>query len=232
MKKITSVTVAALTVGGLIASVAPASAHPSAAALTKARATSIATAINLKSSDFPDYSVTPYQPSAQEKAEDKRVAKCVGEQPEFVDVTSAEFDNSDGYGFSSETSFVSSLAAVKTDARRATSAHARSCFKQELQAAATEAGASSAKVTVTPVHESAVSGLDAVFAMKFAVTFSVLGQNASLYGYDFGFGRGNAEVSLTEIGSADVPASASTQTLATLVSRAKHNVPAAGFKIA
>lgn len=199
--------------------------------ITKAQARAIAAKINFRASDFPGYSVTPYKPSASEKAADAKYSKCVGAAPSFIETTSAEFDNPDGYGYSSGLSFVASVATVKQDERRIASAHARKCLEAELNDAAAEAGAPDTDVTLTPLHEAPVAGLDAIFGYKFTIAVKVVGQEVDLHGFLIGFGRGNAEVSLTEIGTADLPQSATNSALATLISRAKRQIPAEGFAL-
>jgi hypothetical protein len=231
MKSSKTLAITALAIAGTIGAAAPASAHSAAAPLTKARATSIAKAINLRASDFPGYKVTPYKETASDKAEDKRFSACIGSVPEFVDVTGAEFDNSSGYGFSSEVGFVSSVATLKADAKRNNSAHAQQCIKQELDAAAQQAGASNPTVTLTKLSEGPVAGLDATFGFRFSISFTVVGQTAHIYGYNYGFGRGNAEISMTEIGTTAVPEKQNVQPLAVLISRAKQQVPANGLKL-
>jgi hypothetical protein len=232
MKSSKTLAIAALAVAGTIGAAAPASAHSAAASVTKAKATSIANAINFSASDFTSaYKETPYQPTASDKAAQKRFEACVGGKPALVDVTGAEFDNSGGYGFSSEVAFVSSVAALKADAARNSTAHAQQCIKQQLSAAAEEAGASNPKITLTRLSEASVSGLDATFGFKFSIAFTVVGQTAHIYGYNYGFGRGNAEVSMTEIGTTAVAEKTNIKPLAILIKRAEQQVPAGGIKI-
>jgi hypothetical protein len=231
MKSSKTLAIAALAVAGTIGAAAPASAHSAAASITKAKATSIANAINFKASDFPGYKVTPYKATAQDKASEKRFQACIGGKPALVDVTGAEFDNSNGYGFSSEVAFVPSVAALKADAKRNGTAHALQCIRQQLNAAAKEAGASNPKITLARLSEGAVSGLDATFGFKFSISFTVVGQTAHLYGYDYGFGRGNAEVSMTEIGTTAVAEKTNVKPLAILIKRAEQQVPANGLPI-
>ncbi|HVW81858.1 MAG TPA: hypothetical protein VHB69_13050 [Mycobacteriales bacterium] len=232
MKPSKTLAITALAVAATIGSALPASAHTASAPISKAKARSIAKAINLRASDFPGYRATPYHETASDKAEDAKFEKCVGAAPDFVSVTSPEFDNQSGYGFSSSASFVASVQTVKQDLRRSTNARAQKCIKQELAAAAAQAGASNPKVTLTRVSESSVPGLDAIFGFKFSMAFTVVGQTEHLYGYELDFGRGNAEVSLTEIGTANVAKSVCTSPLATLISRAKQQVPASGLRLA
>jgi hypothetical protein len=222
------VVIAGAVIGG---AAVPANAAARATPITKAKATAVATRINFHASDFPGYSVTPYQPSAAEKAEDKRTEKCVGAAPEPVNVSSSAFSDSSGNGYSSETDFVASIAAAKQDAKLAKNAHSQQCLDQELEAATTAAGASDPKSTLTPITETPVAGLDAFFGYQITITFTVLGQQSALYGYDIGFARGNAEVTFEEIGATNLPQSATRQPLAVLISRAKQQVPAAGLPI-
>jgi hypothetical protein len=232
MKSSKTLAIAALAVAGTIGAAAPASAHSAAAPITKAKATSIANAINFKASDFTSaYKETAYQPTASDKATQKKFQACIGGKPALVDVTGAEFDNSNGYGFSSEVAFVPSVAALKADAKRNSTSHALQCIRQQLNAAAKEAGASNPKITLARLSEGPVSGLDATFGFKFSIAFTVAGQTAHIYGYDYGFGRGNAEVSMTEIGTTAVPESTNVKPLEKLIARAEQQVPANGIKI-
>lgn len=217
---------AAVVIGGSVASAAP---H--ATALTKTHAKTLAKAINFRASDFPGYTVHPAKSSSSDDAAGKQYAACVGTAPSFMNVSSAAFTNSSGYGFSSVTEFVASRALANRDAHRSASAHARKCLKDQLTAAATSAGASGFGITSEAVTVAPVAGLDTIYGAKFTVTFSIFGQTGHLYGYDVGFVRGNAEVSLAEIGTADVPQSVTNAPLAKLVARAKRYVPSNGLPL-
>ena len=221
------VSVAALAVLGMTA--VPASA---ATTVTKAQARAIAAKINFTAADFPGYHVTPYKPTASDRAENARLQKCIGGAPDLVDVSAAEFDNpTTGDGYSSETSFVASPAAVKKDASRIVSTHAQQCIKQEFAVGVNQEGGSKTKVSLSPINEPSVSGLNAVFGYRLAITTTIGGHRLTLHGYLLGFGRGNAEVSFTEFGPGTVSESSTNSLVATLADRAKHEVPASGFTI-
>ena len=74
------VSVAAMAVLGMTA--VPASA---ATTVTKAQARAIAAKINFTAADFPGYHVTPYKPTASDRAENARLQKCIGGAPDLVD---------------------------------------------------------------------------------------------------------------------------------------------------
>jgi hypothetical protein len=224
--------ITALAIAGTIGAAAPASAHSAAASISKAKATAIANAINFTASDFTSaYKATPYTETAADRASQKQFDACIGDKPNPVDVTSAEFDNPGGYGFSSEVAFASSVAALKADAKKNNTAHAQQCIKTQLASAAKQAGASNAKIALTKLQESPVKGLDAGFGYHFTITFSVAGQSIALYGYNYGFGRGNAEVSMTEIGTANIAEKNNVKPLAKLIARAEAQVPTSGLHI-
>jgi hypothetical protein len=161
----------------------------------------------------------------------KKFNKCAGLATPFAQANSDSFDNGNGAIYSSVAEFVSTRAVAKHDDGQAASAQARQCLKQELADAASAVGATQADVTLTPVSESPVAGLDAIYGLQYTVTFTVFGYHGTLHGWDIGFSRGNAEVSLNEIGTANVPAANLHAPLTTLIARAKNRVPAGGLSI-
>lgn len=226
-----TMSLACLAAAAMVAAAATPATASKAKSISKAKARTIAARINLHSSDLPGYSVQSYKSSSAATNVEKAYEKCVGVAARLVDVNSNAFTNSGGYGFTSASSFVASAAAAKRDIRRVASAHGRQCLKQTFQSAASGVGASSSSVTVSPLSEATRSGLGAIFAVKITASFTIFGYSATLHGYEIGFTRGNAEVELDEIGAADKPQSINDAPLAALISRAKHNVPAAGLAI-
>lgn len=223
-----------LTLAVVAGAVAVSAAVPVNAAtpMTKAQARAVATHINVRQSDFPGYTAHPYESSKDAKAIARKTAQCIGSAPVFAKVTSASYDNGNGAAFNSETEFVASRAAAKRDMARSTSAKARRCSEQALEDAAKQAGASTADVTLTPVSEAAVRGLDAISGVKITLTITAFGFHATLHGWAIGFSRGNAEVTLSEVGTPDLPESSLRPALAHLIARAKHQVPAKGLPVA
>jgi hypothetical protein len=220
----------------LVAAVASVAALPCATAgastpLTKAHAKTIAKHINVRHSDFPRAKVHPAPASSDDKKQANAYQKCVGLAMPFAQVNSPAFDTGKGSIYSSVTEFVSTRAIAKRDSHRAASAKARTCLRQELNAAASQIGASKADVTLTPITVSPVAGIDVIYGTKYTVKYSVFGFSGTLHGWDIGFSRGNAEVSLNEIGTADVPVSNLYTPLNTLITRAKSKVPAKGFTV-
>ncbi|HVT64466.1 MAG TPA: hypothetical protein VHD81_04890 [Mycobacteriales bacterium] len=214
----------------LAAAVASSVALPASAStpLTKAHARNIAKHINVKSSDYPGFKVHPYQSSKGAKATEKKYDGCVGFAPAFVRAHSDSYDNGKGALFSSVTEFVSSRAVAQHDDELAASQKARDCFKQELMDIAKAVNASDTQVTVSPESEAPVAGMDAIYAMKYTATFTVIGYHGTLHGWSVGFSRGNVEVSLNEIGTMDVPRANLNNALATLQARLTAKIPADG----
>lgn len=217
----------------LIAAVASAFAMPAASAkpatLTKPHAKKIAKHINVNHSDFPRAKVHPASSSDSDAKEANKFQKCVGLAVPFAQVNSPAFDTGKGSIYSSVTEFVTTPAVAVRDIHRADSEQARSCLKQELSDAASAVGAKKADITLTPVSQNAVDGLGAIYGLKYTVKYSVFGFSGTLHGWTIGFARGNAEVSLNEIGTADVPEANLQTPLNTLVARAEAKVPAAGL---
>jgi hypothetical protein len=219
----------------LAAAVASGAAMPAASAhaatLTKAHAKTIAKRINFHAADFPGYKVHPYQSSKAGTAMAKKFNACAGLATPFAQANSATFDNGSGALYSSVTEFVSSRATAKRDVQRAATAKTRRCLKQELATVSQEAGATNSTVTLTPITETPVEGLDAISGLQYTVTFTIFGFSGTLHGWDINFSRGNSEVSLNEVGTANVPEANLHAPLATLVARAEQKVPAAGLKV-
>jgi len=219
----------------LAAAVASSFALPAASAssapLTKARAHKLAKHINLDASNFRGFKVHAYQSSKGAKATEKKYAACVGLAPVFAKAHSDAYDNGKGGIFSSVTEFVSSRSAARHDAKRAASQRARDCLKQEMTDVAKAVSAQDTKVTVTPVTEAAVAGIDAIYSVKYTATFTILGYHGTLHGWSIGISRGNAEVSLNEIGTMDVPRANLSNALSTLITRVKNKVPAKGLPV-
>jgi hypothetical protein len=199
--------------------------------MSKAQARTVAKHINLRSADFRGFKVHPYQSSEGAKKMQKQYDECVGLASPFARKHSDAFDNGRGGIFSSVTELVRSRAAAKRDSRLAASGRARQCLEQELKDVAAAANAKDTKITVTPVTESPVAGVDAIYAVKYTATFTVLGYHGTLHGWSIGFSRGNLEVSLNEIGTMDVPRPNLNNALATLIARAKSQVPATGLRV-
>jgi hypothetical protein len=212
-------------------SVALTAASASTAPLTKDKARHIAKNINVKASDYSGFKVHPYQSSKGAKATEAKYDDCVGVANPFVRVHSDSYDNGRGALFSSVTKFVSSRAVAKHDDQLLASQNSRDCFKQELMDIAKAVNAQDTKVTVTAVDEAPVAGMDAVYAMKYTATFTVLGYHGKLHGWSVGFSRGNAEVTLNEIGTMDVPRANLNNALGRLFSRLTDKVPAKGLAV-
>ncbi len=225
LKRTTVVVLATAAVGG-------ASFQASATApLTKAQARSIAKHINVHQSDFPGYTAHPYERTKEGDAIAKKTAKCTGSAPMFVSQNSAAYDDGNGSAFSSVTEFVYSRAAARHDAKISSTAHARHCGERAIEQAAKDGGASDADVTLTPVSRDAVKGLDAMNGLKITMKFSALGFHTTLHGWAISFTRGNAEVTITEIGTADRPISVLDAPLTKIIGRAKHRVPVKGLPV-
>jgi hypothetical protein len=224
-----------IAVGVLAAAVASSVALPTASAsasrMTKAQARTVAKHVNLTSADFRGFKVHPYQSSKGAKATQKQYAECLGLAPVFARAHSDAFDNGRGGIFSSVTELVKSRAAAKRDSQLAASARARQCLQQELKSIAAAVNAKDTKITVSPVTEAPIAGLDAIYAVKYTATFTILGYHGTLHGWSIGFSRGNLEVSLNEIGTMDVPRQNLNNALATLVARAKSQVPEGGLRV-
>jgi hypothetical protein len=217
----------------LAAAVMSSVAMPASAStpLTKTHARHIAKHINVHDYDYSGFKVHPYQSSKGAKATEQTYDECVGLASPFVRVHSDAYDNGRGGVFSSVTEFVSSRAAARHDDKLAASRRARNCFKQELMSIAKAVNAQDTKVTVTPETEAAVNGLDAIYAMKYTATFTVLGYHGTLHGWSVGFSRGNVEVNLNEIGTMDVPRANLDNALNRLFNRLEDSVPAAGLPV-
>jgi hypothetical protein len=221
---ITALSVCMIGVGAI-----PAAAHP--APVSKSQARAVAKRINFTSADFPGYTVTPDKETKADHALDKSNLRCLGETAALVDVSSPEFDNHSGYGFSSETRFARSRAVARHDDQVLRSSRGRRCLAQAVKHAAQEGGAPHASVTLTSVSEPSVAGLDAIFGYHIKVVLTGNGRSVVVQGYDITFSRANVEEEFDEIGQADVPLSASNSALATLISRVKQQVPANGLTI-
>jgi hypothetical protein len=212
-------------------SVASPAASASTTPLTKAQAREIAKYINVRAADYSGFKVHPYQSSKGAKATEQKYDDCAGVEPHFVRAHSDSYDNGRGALFSSVTKFVASRAAAKHDDRLMASQRARDCFKQELMDIAKAVNAKDTTVTVTPVSETPVEGLDAIYAMKYTATFTVLGYHGKLHGWSVGFSRGNVEVALNEIGTMDVPRANLNNALGRLFTRLKGKAPTKGLPV-
>jgi hypothetical protein len=213
-------------------SVAMPSASASASPRTKSQARTITKHINVRHLDFPGYKVHPYQSSKGAKTTEQNFHNCVGLAPVFAERHSDSYDDGHGAIYSSVTEFVSSRKVAKHDSALAGSAQGRDCLKQELMSIAAAVGSKDTQVTVTPVTETPVDGVDAIYAAKWSATYSVYGFKGTLYGWAIGFSRGNVEATLSEIGTANVPASKLDAPLATVIERAKRQVPTNGLPVA
>ncbi len=219
----------------LAAAVASSVALPAASAgtspLTKKQARHVANYINVKPGDYSGFKVHPYQSSKGAKATEQKYDACVGLASPFVRVHSDSYDNGRGGVFSSITKFVSSRSVAQHDDQLMDSQQARDCWKQELQDIAKAVNAKDVKITVTPVDEPSVNGMDAVYAYKYTATFTVLSYSGTLHGWSVGFSRGNVEVVLNEIGTMDVPRANLNNALGRLQSRLTDKVPAKGLAV-
>ncbi len=224
----------AMTIGVLAAAVATTASLPAAAVshapLSKPQARTVAKHINLRQTDFPGYTAHPHHRSKGGTALAKEYAACRGVVPKVAEVTSPAFAGN-GVGFYSVTRFVASRAAAQHDSQLAVSEQARDCLKRELKEIATAIGASDAQVTLTPVAEGPVKGIDAISAIQITVDWTAYGFHGTLHGWVVNFQRGNAEVTLDELGTTNVAQSAVQVPLSHLIARAKHRVPAGGLAI-
>ncbi|HVV75092.1 MAG TPA: hypothetical protein VHC43_03575 [Mycobacteriales bacterium] len=201
------------------------------APLTKAQARSIAKHVNLRATDFPGYTSHPYQSSKSARATDRQYADCVGLAPAFAKVHSPSYDDGSSAIYSSVTEFVTSRKTAQRDDRRSASANARACLNKELLDIANGVGSTSTQVTVTPVAESPVAGLDAIYADRWSATYTVVGYTGTLHGWVVGFSRGNVEASLDEIGTTEVAESKLQAPFTAVAGRLKQKVAVQGVPV-
>jgi hypothetical protein len=201
--------------------------------VTAAKARQIASAVNLKASDLPDYKGKPHQETASDRANETKLAQCAGTTlptQDIVDAYSPDFGKGNGLGqqeISSDVTVVPTTSDVQHDLAAITSSKAQQCLKTFLKKALSQQAGNQAKlvsVSLTPTQPS-TGGSNPSFGYRVTVVLSASGQQIPVYYEVFGVAAGTAEVQLTayEIGQ-QFPTATLTQLESLLTNRANQAV--------
>jgi hypothetical protein len=210
----------------------PAATSPAPAPLTSPATTAAAAKINLTAADLPGFKASPAdnsKDSAETKAE-KGFDRCVGASTAdpAADVTSDDFNKGTGLPMltiSSDVSFVTDPAVVKSDLAAFKGAKASGCVSTFFAEAVGQAasGVKFATPTVTPLSPAAPGG-DGTFGFRVTSSASAGGQSIPVTFDILAFGKGRTEVSLNVIAvGTTVPDAQRDALFAKLVQRAGTN---------
>ncbi len=207
--------VAALVAGALLAGCGGGgSSHSATTAttkpLTKAQATELAHALNLRAADVPGFaSVKPERESREESEFGNRLAACAGaagHEHRIVDVKSAEFKRS-GSGIASQmvqsdVTVESSPAYAQQDLRAIRSTRGEQCVARALDTFFKGKNFSGASIGNASVSEGTPpgGGTGEGFALRIVLPISASGLSVTVYVDFLGFVQGPAEVMLMSFG--------------------------------
>jgi hypothetical protein len=200
--------------------------------LTKARAQTLAVALNLTASDLPGFGVSAERPheTAAEKERERKLLRCMGggtSSDALAEASSKSFQRQAQIvrvSVSSSVTIVRTPAEAAAELRAIRSDHTRFCltrFMGELLASQTRGGASAKLVSITKATPSA-AGTSGTFAWRIAGEITLRGVRVPFYIELVGFSHGQAEVELLSFGlPVPFPATAEQELFALLVQRAR-----------
>jgi hypothetical protein len=207
----------ALTAGALAASTA----------ITRARALTVANAINLRHSDLSGLTEQPNPLTAQDRAENARLTKCVGGVPDGEALGIAQSPNFVSSGaasstISSEVEIVPTPKLAAKDLASISGPRGIPCLESELASSLRVQAPKDEHLTVHGATlPSPVSGSDGAFSIRITIVVRVTKGTTvvsePIYADEIGFIYGQAEVSLSDVDILGKPSATLERRLAALL---------------